>query len=484
MIMIAFVLTTIEIVAQTMPISSVTEIESNSKVKVNIYYSTRNEVEIKSSNAKVNIEGNKLVVFPFSSANGIESDEINVYSTNINSIIGQAVSQFEIKDSLFTDFCRIELSGASELKGKVIAKKIIVDQTGATDIKLAGKTNELQATISGSSDFKAKDLETKIATINVSGASDATITVTEDIKATASGASDIRFAGNPKNVLVDVSGSSEIKPLDSNAASSNNNNYNYEYNYDYRIEDNTEAENPQNQKKFFVPFKHMYGNNTRYRQDLVWVGLDLGINGYVDQTNGFEFQPQGNYSFMEQNYWRNANFRINFFEWRMNIVKNVFNIVTGLGWDFQHYSFAQKIKFDEANDYPGMGFVNPVVGLPDTIHAINRSRLAVQYFTVPIFLNFRTHKNSKTKNQFNFSVGVVGGIRTGASSRITYTENGEDVREEKFDDFNLNTFTATGMVRIKYSFFSMYASYTFTPMFRSKNPNLYPFSIGVTLLSW
>jgi hypothetical protein len=253
---------------------------------------------------------------------------------------------------------------------------------------------------------------------------------------------------------------------------------NYNYNYNYSDNDSSKTKG-----RFAARPKDMFGGG-RMHQDLVWMGIDLGMDGLMDLSNGVNFQPQGDYQFMEMNYWRNTHVRVNFFEWRFNLVKNVFNIVTGMGWDFQHYAFAQKIKFDEAGDYPGQTFTTPVIGVADTVHSINRSRLAVQYFNIPLFFNLRTKKTAKNKNQFNFTFGVVGGIKTGSSSRIQYTELGYDAEEEKRDDFNLETFTATAMVRIKYSFFSIYASYQFTPMFRGQNPNLYPFSIGVTLLSW
>ncbi len=454
----------------------------------------------KSETARMVIKGNEMdpnAITAITNENGVtismgngkigDNAVVEIYTNNISTISSSGSGDIDVKDEFSTQDFNLTMSGSGDFKGFIRCQKANISAMGSSDVKIIGSSEDVNAVASGSSDLKLIDFNTKKMTITVSGASDAYVDVTDELTANASGASDIYYKTQPTKINANASGSSDIRLYNGNNSDKDNNyDYNYQYDYNYNYNWKNEGDSTQTKKKkgkFFTRPRDMF-NGGKYRQDLVWMGIDLGVDGLVDLTNGFDLQPQGDYNFMEMNYWRNTHIRVNFFEWRFNVVDNVFNIVTGMGWDFQHYAFAQKIRFDEANDYPGQGYTTPVVGATDTLHSINRSRLAVQYFQIPLFLNLRTKKTAKHRQQFNFTFGVVGGIKTGASSRIIYTENGMDVEEEKRDDFNLEVFTATAMIRIKYSFFSIYASYQFTPMFRGQNPNLYPFTLGVTLLSW
>lgn len=470
--------------SKVVPISTTKNITVTGSANVIIYKSDSLKAIIKGENDEINMiniqpSGDGITI----NGGSYKYDTrmvVEIYTNNIENISVSGSGDVEMKDAFTTQNFNLTASGAGDFKGNVECASANISGSGTADIKITGRANEANVMSSGTSDIKLIDFATEKMTITASGAGDAYVNVSKDLNATATGASDIYYMGTPEKLVVNTNGASDIRPYGGKNNYTNDYNYHYNYNYSY---DGDSTQVKKKKGKFFNNHRDMFGGG-KYRQDLVWMGIDLGVDGLADLTNGFDLQPQGDYNFMEMNYWRNTHVRVNFFEWRFNLVDNVFNIVTGMGWDFQHYAFAQKIRFDEANDYPGQGYTTPVVGATDTLHSINRSRLAVQYFQIPLFLNLRTKKTAKHRQQFNFTFGVVGGIKTGASSRIIYTENGMDVEEEKKDDFNLEVFTATAMVRIKYSFFSIYASYQFTPMFRGQNPNLYPFTLGVTLLSW
>lgn len=474
----------ISISAQTTteyPIQSTKNLTINTELPVYIYKSDSMKVVVKTNKngvKKVDIQpgpqGTTINVESPAFDNSNLGSSIEIYTNNIENLTITGSSYTEIKNEFNAPQMNITVSGSSDLKGLVTADHINITATGASDVELIGGAGSVNAVISGSSDLHLMDFPVSKMNVTSTGASDAYVDVKDELTVTSSGASDVLYKTEPVTVNATVTGASEVKKY--NGEETDNNDENYYYNYN-------DSTNTKRKGRFFQSPRDMWGGG-RYHQDFVWMGIDLGVDGLVDLSNGFDLQPQGDYNFMEMNYWRNTHVRVNFFEWRFNLVKNVFNIVTGMGFDFQHYAFSQKIKLDEPDDYPGQTFTTPVIGVQDTVHSINRSRLAVQYFNIPIFFNLRTKKTAKHPRQFNFTFGVVGGIKTGASSRIIYTENGTDVEEEKKDDFNLEVFTATAMVRIKYSFFSIYASYQFTPMFRGQNPNLYPFSLGVTLLSW
>jgi hypothetical protein len=473
---------------QVIPVQNTKKISISSNLPVKIYKS--NTLEVKVNTGKQGMHG--ITISPGSDglvidAGAVDFEDENgeygiaIYTNEIENLQVMGMSDVSIIDTFQVGFMKMNISGNSTLDGNIQAEKIEVTASGASDVELRGGAGMMNATASGASDVRLLDFPSAKIKVSASGASDVYIDATGELDVSASGASSVKYKNEPAHLNVTSTGASEVEKYNPDQ-DENHIEYNYEYKYefDYDLYDSLA---PKEKKRFAARPRDMFSTG-RMRQDLVWMGIDLGVDGLIDLSNGFDFQPQGDYNFMEMNYWRNTHVRLNFFEWRFNLVKNVFNIITGMGFDFQHFAFSQKIRLDEADDYPGQTFTTPVVGITDSIHSINRSRLAVQYFNIPLFLNLRTKKTAKHRQQFNFTFGVVGGIKTGSSSRIIYTENGTDVEEEKKDDFNLETFTATAMVRIKYSFFSIYASYQFTPMFRGQNPNLYPFSLGVTLLSW
>jgi hypothetical protein len=469
------------------PIQSTKNLEIKTDLPVYIYKSDSMKVVVKTN--KNGVKKTDIVPGPQGTTVNVESpaidnsnmgSSIEIYTNNIENLTISGSTYTEIKNEFSAPQMNITLSGSSDLKGLVSADHVNITATGASDVELIGGAGSVNAVISGSSDLHLMDFPVSKMNITSTGASDAYVDVKDELNVTSTGASDVLYKNEPAKVNATVTGASEVKKFNADETDNNDQKFNYNYHNDYYDDDSTKTKR---KRRFFQSPRDMFGGG-RYHQDFVWMGIDLGVDGLVDMSNGFDLQPQGDYNFMEMNYWRNTHVRLNFFEWRFNLVKNVFNIVTGMGFDFQHYAFSQKIRLDEPDDYPGQTFTTPVIGVQDTVHSINRSRLAVQYFNIPLFFNLRTRKTAKHTKQFNFTFGVVGGIKTGASSRIIYTENGTDVEEEKKDDFNLQVFTATAMVRIKYSFFSIYASYQFTPMFRGQSPNLYPFTIGVTLLSW
>jgi hypothetical protein len=105
---------------------------------------------------------------------------------------------------------KIDLSGASNLKGKLEAEKLMVDQSGASDMTLTGIVGQLNIEASGASDFKGFDLVVDYCNAKASGASDIKITVNKELSAEASGASDVKYKGSGLMRDIKTSGASSI----------------------------------------------------------------------------------------------------------------------------------------------------------------------------------------------------------------------------------------------------------------------------------
>lgn len=104
----------------------------------------------------------------------------------------------------------IDLSGASDIKGKINAKKLIVDINGASDATISGNAADLKVEASGASDFKGFDLVTNYCDAKATGASSVNITVNKELSAHASGASSVRFKGEGLIRDIKTSGASNV----------------------------------------------------------------------------------------------------------------------------------------------------------------------------------------------------------------------------------------------------------------------------------
>jgi len=114
------------------------------------------------------------------------------------------------EDGLSAEELSIDLSGASDIHGKVEAKKLTIDLSGASDMTISGNAADVKVEASGASDFKGYDLITNYCDAKASGASSVNITVNKEINANASGASDVRFKGEGLIRNIKTSGASNV----------------------------------------------------------------------------------------------------------------------------------------------------------------------------------------------------------------------------------------------------------------------------------
>lgn len=105
----------------------------------------------------------------------------------------------------------IELSGASDFNGEVLADRLELDLGGASEANIYGGVGSMYANLSGSSDIRDFDLSVERLNIEMSGASEAFLSVNELIDIEASGASELNYKGTAEIGRKKLSGASEIK---------------------------------------------------------------------------------------------------------------------------------------------------------------------------------------------------------------------------------------------------------------------------------
>ena len=110
---------------------------------------------------------------------------------------------------------KIDMSGASDLTGKISVQKLTVEISGASDVKVTGEAGQLDIHASGASNFKGYDLTAEFCNARASGASDIQVFVNKELSVDASGASDIKYKGAGVIRDLKTSGASSISKKNS-----------------------------------------------------------------------------------------------------------------------------------------------------------------------------------------------------------------------------------------------------------------------------
>jgi hypothetical protein len=104
----------------------------------------------------------------------------------------------------------IEVSGASNVTASNLKNDDLeINLSGASKLKIDGKTTNAKFDVSGASKFDGENLEIENAEIDNSGASNVLVSVTKNLTADTSGASRVTYIGNPA-VEKNVSGASSV----------------------------------------------------------------------------------------------------------------------------------------------------------------------------------------------------------------------------------------------------------------------------------
>lgn len=132
-------------------------------------------------------------------------------STDNLTLKTSASGDITIKDLIAKQLI-INQAGSSDIKAHINTDKLTVNSESSGDIIIAGNTNMQAINTSGSGDYKAKQLKSNISSVKSSGSGDISLTAIEKITGYSSGSGSILY--NPQyNPYVDVkkTGSGKLK---------------------------------------------------------------------------------------------------------------------------------------------------------------------------------------------------------------------------------------------------------------------------------
>lgn len=208
-----------------------------------------------------------------------------------------------------------------------------------------------------------------------------------------------------------------------------------------------------------------------------WWIVDLGFSNYNDKTNYANADAQaiaglayaGNKDWAKLRGGKSRNVNIWFFMQRINMIQHVVNLKYGLGLELNNYRFDDtKVRFAK----------NPtLITLDPTLADAKKNKLAADYLTVPVMLNFNftpdRHKG------FGFSAGVSAGFLYSARQK---TKMDGDVDKLK-SDFDLERWKLSYVGEILLGPVKLYGSYAFKSMW-SKGLNQTPYTVGFRISNW
>jgi hypothetical protein len=206
-----------------------------------------------------------------------------------------------------------------------------------------------------------------------------------------------------------------------------------------------------------------------------WLIVDLGFANWNDNTNygsaaAQAFAPGYNKENLDLNNGKSVNVNIWLFMQKINIVKHVVNLKYGLGIELNNYRFDDKrVKIQE----------NPTLfTLNQDWTNLIKNKLAADYVTVPVMLNFDL--TPSRRKGFGFSVGASVGYLYSGRQKVKYS-NGD---KEKFkDDFDLRPFKVSYIGELSLGPVRLYGSYATQSMWE-KGFNHRPYNVGIRLSNW
>jgi hypothetical protein len=119
-------------------------------------------------------------------------------------------SDIYIKDNINCEKLNMNLSGGSDLKGKITVNDLSITQSGGSDSYISGAAARLSVNASGGSDFHGYDLLADECRVMASGGSDVHLTANKELSINASGGSDVYYKGSAVIRDQHSSGSSSI----------------------------------------------------------------------------------------------------------------------------------------------------------------------------------------------------------------------------------------------------------------------------------
>lgn len=219
--------------------------------------------------------------------------------------------------------------------------------------------------------------------------------------------------------------------------------------------------------------------------------LDIGLSNWTDKTDytaattaetivNKPGSPDLSSNDLRLRTIKSVNINIWFFMQRLNLIKHYVNLKYGLGLELNNYRFKDNISFNEG----GMNPYNPSQNIPhpfifrDSIN-LSKNKLAADYVTVPLMLNFRTNPDYADKG-ISLSAGISMGYLYSSRNKQKSSSRG---KEKNRGDYDLEKWKFSYIGELGLGPVKLYGSYSPKSIFINEL-NFTPYNIGIRLSNW
>jgi hypothetical protein len=204
-----------------------------------------------------------------------------------------------------------------------------------------------------------------------------------------------------------------------------------------------------------------------------WGIVDLGFGNYVDNTDygtgeAASFAPGMDKDDFKLRPGKSTNINVWIVMQRLNMVKHIVNLKYGVGLEMWNFRYKRNVLFD----------IDPTVVSIDDTRKYEKNKLAAEYITAPIMLNFNFTPGRR--RSFGFSAGISAGYLLWSRQKTVTQENG---KQKTKDDFDLRPFKLSYIGELSLGPVKLYGSYAMKSMFE-KGLDQTPYAVGFRLSNW
>jgi hypothetical protein len=204
-----------------------------------------------------------------------------------------------------------------------------------------------------------------------------------------------------------------------------------------------------------------------------WWIFDLGFSNYNDKTDyttvaAQAIAPGSNEDWFKLRTGKSRSVNIWFVMQKLNLAEHVVNLKYGLGLELNNYHFEdRRLRFNK----------NPTL-LTQTYSGLHKNKLAADYLTAPLMLNFNFTPKRDNNESFGFSAGISAGLLYSARQKI------KDGKVDKTKgDFDLRTWKLSYVGELTLGPVRLYGSYALKPLFE-KGLEMTPYNVGFRFSNW
>lgn len=205
-----------------------------------------------------------------------------------------------------------------------------------------------------------------------------------------------------------------------------------------------------------------------------WWIVDLGFSNFNDQTvynsaAAQSFAPGSTEDWFKLRTGKSRSVNLWFVMQRLNLIEHVVNLKYGLGIELNNYHFDdRRIKFNK----------NPTL-IDHSYSNLHKNKLAADYLTAPLMLNFNFTPKRDNDESFGFSAGISAGYLYSARQKIK-TDGKVDKTKGNFD---LRKWKLSYVAELTLGPVRLYGSYALKSMFE-KGLDMTPYNIGFRFSNW